>query len=168
MTLRDVDSKNNLQMNIIYQIEQILKQRQVQGKGDFPATKLTAQGDYEFVIGTNQYHAIVSELKQLEYVKVQELPANIVHLFINHTDDSASTQFTLEYIKQLLPNELWESLYHYQRQGVLYAVNKGGKVLIGDEMGLGKTIQGTYLQQFSYRTYLTIISLSSNLDCVLL
>ena len=82
-------------------------------------------------------------LKQQEYVKVQDLPPNIVHLFINKANSAASEQWTLDDIKQRLPEELWESLYQYQRQGVLYAVNKGGKVLIGDEMGLGKTIQGT-------------------------
>lgn len=81
-------------------------------------------------------------LKQLEYVKVQDLPPNIVHLFINNVNTAESEQWTLDDIKQRLPEELWESLYQYQRQGVLYAVNKGGKVLIGDEMGLGKTIQG--------------------------
>ena len=85
----------------------------------------------------------------MEYVKVQELPANIVHLFINNADTSAAEQWTLEDVQQRLPEELWESLYQYQRQGVLYAVNKGGKVLIGDEMGLGKTIQGTCTDMLS-------------------
>lgn len=99
--------------------------------------------EFEYYIGTNQYTTIVNGLKPLEYVKVQDLPPNIVHLFVNNPYTSASEQWTLDDIKQRLPEELCEMLYHYQRQGVLYAVNKGGKVLIGDEMGLGKTIQGT-------------------------
>jgi SWI/SNF-related matrix-associated actin-dependent regulator 1 of chromatin subfamily A len=132
LTLRDVDLNNSSQMNIIANIKDILMQNQAQLKSEF-----------EYFIGTSQYHTIVNGLKQLEYVKVQDLPPNIVHLFINNVNTAESEQWTLDDIKQRLPEELWESLYLYQRQGVLYAVNKGGKVLIGDEMGLGKTIQAT-------------------------
>ncbi len=148
MILHDVDLNNSLQMNIIDNIKNMLQQNQAQVKCKFCTRSnlgltLALTADFEYYIGTSQYHTIVSGLKQLEYVKVQELPANIVHLFINNADTSASEQWTLDDVKQRLPEELWESLYQYQRQGVLYAVKKGGKVLIGDEMGLGKTIQGT-------------------------
>uniref|UniRef100_A0A0G4HYH6 Helicase ATP-binding domain-containing protein n=1 Tax=Chromera velia CCMP2878 TaxID=1169474 RepID=A0A0G4HYH6_9ALVE len=37
--------------------------------------------------------------------------------------------------------ELKNKLYGFQRAGVDFALEKGGRVLIGDEMGLGKTVQ---------------------------
>ena len=40
----------------------------------------------------------------------------------------------------IVKNILKTELYHYQREGALFAVN-AGRCLIGDDMGLGKTIQ---------------------------
>ena len=36
---------------------------------------------------------------------------------------------------------LWDTLMPFQREGVLYALQRGGRVLLADDMGLGKTIQ---------------------------
>jgi SWI/SNF-related matrix-associated actin-dependent regulator of chromatin subfamily A-like protein 1 len=41
----------------------------------------------------------------------------------------------------LVSPELRESLLPFQRDGVLFALRRGGRLLIGDEMGLGKTVQ---------------------------
>lgn len=40
-----------------------------------------------------------------------------------------------------LPAKLREKLMGFQREGVLLALKRGGRLLIGDEMGLGKTVQ---------------------------
>ena len=40
-----------------------------------------------------------------------------------------------------LPAKLKEKLMGFQREGVLLALKRGGRLLIGDEMGLGKTVQ---------------------------
>ncbi|KAL1251529.1 hypothetical protein QQF64_019325, partial [Cirrhinus molitorella] len=42
---------------------------------------------------------------------------------------------------QLLPQKLQEKLMPFQREGVLFALSRDGRCMIGDEMGLGKTIQ---------------------------
>jgi hypothetical protein len=42
---------------------------------------------------------------------------------------------------QAVPAELREALMPFQREGVLFGLARGGRVLIGDEMGLGKTLQ---------------------------
>lgn len=34
-----------------------------------------------------------------------------------------------------------ESLYPYQKEGILFGIRNFGRVLIGDEMGVGKSIQ---------------------------
>ena len=36
---------------------------------------------------------------------------------------------------------LWDSLMPFQRDGVRYALNRNGRILLADDMGLGKTIQ---------------------------
>lgn len=38
-----------------------------------------------------------------------------------------------------VPPELWDRLYQFQREAVQFAIDHGGRSLIGDEMGLGKT-----------------------------
>ena len=40
-----------------------------------------------------------------------------------------------------LPSKLQERLMGFQREGIRFALRKGGRLLIGDEMGLGKTVQ---------------------------
>jgi SNF2 family DNA or RNA helicase len=37
--------------------------------------------------------------------------------------------------------DLWDSLMPFQREGVMYALQRDGRVLLADDMGLGKTIQ---------------------------
>ena len=39
---------------------------------------------------------------------------------------------------QRLPENIATALYEFQRAGVVFALGRGGRVLIGDEMGLGK------------------------------
>ncbi len=36
---------------------------------------------------------------------------------------------------------LWDALMPFQRDGVLYALQRNGRVLLADDMGLGKTVQ---------------------------
>ena len=40
-----------------------------------------------------------------------------------------------------VPAKLREALFPFQREGVKFALRRGGRCLIGDEMGLGKTLQ---------------------------
>ena len=40
-----------------------------------------------------------------------------------------------------LPSHLCAALLPFQKEGVAFAIDHGGRVLIGDEMGLGKTLQ---------------------------
>ncbi len=41
-----------------------------------------------------------------------------------------------------VPEKLLDSLYDYQKEGVAFAVARGGKCMIADEMGVGKSRQG--------------------------
>jgi SNF2 family DNA or RNA helicase len=40
-----------------------------------------------------------------------------------------------------VPMQLWDYLKPYQKEGVQYAVKRGGRMLLADVQGLGKTIQ---------------------------
>ena len=44
-----------------------------------------------------------------------------------------------------VPLDLREALFPFQREGVMYGLARGGRVLIGDQMGLGKTLQALSL-----------------------
>ena len=40
-----------------------------------------------------------------------------------------------------MPARLQEKLMGFQREGIKFALKRGGRLLVGDEMGLGKTVQ---------------------------
>jgi SWI/SNF-related matrix-associated actin-dependent regulator of chromatin subfamily A-like protein 1 len=50
-------------------------------------------------------------------------------------------QIDESYLNNTIQPELFEKLYPYQREGVLFGIARGGKFMLGDDMGLGKTIQ---------------------------
>jgi SWI/SNF-related matrix-associated actin-dependent regulator 1 of chromatin subfamily A len=54
---------------------------------------------------------------------------------------AANTSSDADALFRRLPRHVRESLLEFQREGVLFALSRHGRVLIGDEMGLGKTIQ---------------------------
>lgn len=47
----------------------------------------------------------------------------------------------VEKYESLVPKALRNRLYPFQREGVLYALQRTGRCLLADEMGLGKTLQ---------------------------
>lgn len=47
--------------------------------------------------------------------------------------------------EERVPRELDAKMFDFQREGVMYALRRGGRALIGDEMGLGKTVQACAL-----------------------
>lgn len=48
---------------------------------------------------------------------------------------------TWEEVARKLPRALAKTLFPFQRAGVTFCVERGGRALLGDEMGLGKTVQ---------------------------
>ena len=49
------------------------------------------------------------------------------------------------WMRERLPAQLYAALFAHQREGVVFALQRGGRALIADEMGLGKSFQACYL-----------------------
>ena len=45
------------------------------------------------------------------------------------------------WMRERLPAQLYAALFAHQREGVVFALQRGGRALIADEMGLGKSVQ---------------------------
>lgn len=79
---------------------------------------------------------------------------------------------TLSIATRKIPNEnfplkgnIYENLLNFQKEAVLFALNRNGRVLLGDDMGLGKTIQALAIAYFYYNEFpLLIISPASLLS----
>ncbi|XP_043078331.1 DNA annealing helicase and endonuclease ZRANB3 isoform X2 [Puntigrus tetrazona] len=64
---------------------------------------------------------------------------------------------------QLLPQKLGEKLMPFQREGVLFALERDGRCMIADEMGLGKTIQAISVAYIFKREWPLLIVVPSSL-----
>ncbi len=53
----------------------------------------------------------------------------------------------------------------FQREGVLYALQKDGRLLLADDMGLGKTVQVSQKMRLSVQSYKINLILKSPLWC---
>ncbi|KAI8802416.1 P-loop containing nucleoside triphosphate hydrolase protein [Cladochytrium replicatum] len=82
-------------------------------------------------------------------------------------DQQAKTGIPNEQIEKLmrkrLPKSLMESLLQYQREGVMMAIKKDGRALLGDEMGLGKTIQALSIATYYHEDWPLLVICPSSL-----
>lgn len=53
--------------------------------------------------------------------------------------------------------------YGYQKAGMKYAVDKGGRAIIGDDMGLGKTLQSIAVASYYYKSWPLVIVVPASL-----
>ena len=74
--------------------------------------------------------------------KVVGIPLNIIAA-LQHV---ASLQIPpQERLLSWVPKRLLDNLFDYQKEGVAFAISRGGKCMIADEMGVGKSRQGLAL-----------------------
>lgn len=62
-----------------------------------------------------------------------------------------------------LPSETRKSLHRFQRHGIAFGVQRGGRVLLADEMGLGKTVQALGIASFYRREWPALVVVPSSL-----
>ena len=62
---------------------------------------------------------------------------------VHHGDVPTSTlaKQTVDKLYDSIPESIRTAMFPFQREGVRFALERGGRCLIGDQMGLGKTVQ---------------------------
>jgi SWI/SNF-related matrix-associated actin-dependent regulator 1 of chromatin subfamily A len=96
------------------------------------------------LISYQRLRAILSINNEVEFSDIPRFLSQIISEFNKTCDfqglDPQSSKPSE--ILKALPEELVNKMYEFQRQGVQFVFDKGGRALIGDEMGVGKTLQG--------------------------
>ncbi|KJH44692.1 helicase protein [Dictyocaulus viviparus] len=78
-------------------------------------------------------------------VTLESIPDNVLRLLSNHA-----------HVKQAVPSDmslimdpsLIEKLFPFQKAGVTFGIERGGRILLADEMGLGKSVQALALARY--------------------
>ena len=91
---------------------------------------------HHWVFPLKNYDYLVKNLRQIPYITVHPLPQQIIDVFIR-SQGRRQEKVSLDRI----PAQLLSQLMPYQKEGVLFVLQKGGRAMICDEMGLGKTLQ---------------------------
>ena len=80
-------------------------------------------------------------------IQLDPLPRWVLETFKSKNKETKISAENLNASINQDPNEptveptLWDNLMPFQREGVRYAIQKKGRILLADDMGLGKTIQ---------------------------
>lgn len=80
-------------------------------------------------------------------VTIEAVPKTVMSVMLEQNEAAASLAATVaaaggEQIDlSRIPPDMLHALYPFQLRGVVYALKKSGRCIIGDEMGLGKTLQ---------------------------
>lgn len=84
----------------------------------------------EWRISANDFLSVKKVLHSNKFL-FDDLPKGLLNLLNNKIIPSSFT----------LSGEIYQKMFNFQKDGVVYSLNRGGRVLLGDDMGLGKTIQ---------------------------
>jgi hypothetical protein len=82
------------------------------------------------------YDQVVRQLRKINSVHIDGMasaPRSVLKATLELRDDSMRYSH--------IPDAVEEKLMQFQRNGVKFALRRGGRCLLGDEMGLGKTVQ---------------------------
>lgn len=91
----------------------------------------------DWTFSLKDYGEICKELSALDDVNLIRLP----EVLIDHLTKTSNNLSKTINLTERLPEEFVKGLYGFQKEGISFAINQGGKCLIADDMGLGKTIQ---------------------------
>ena len=89
------------------------------------------------------YVSFVSGLAAVTTLRVSPIPDGVLALFLPSGDRARAEAHAAaeRLLAARLPARLRDALLPYQRDGVVFALERGGRCMIADEMGLGKTVQ---------------------------
>jgi SWI/SNF-related matrix-associated actin-dependent regulator 1 of chromatin subfamily A len=93
----------------------------------------------KWICGLASHGVLCQQINQISNVALKTIPETLMRCLITQT--SLGTPLNLAEVQKTVPGTLFDSLLPFQRDGVAFALEKGGCALIADEMGCGKTIQ---------------------------
>lgn len=129
-------SADHFKVDIVYHVAVINVFKSI------PSAKYNAS-DRQWLFNISDHEDLIRQLRPLRpEVEIDPLPKIVVNVldknrnkrkevFVN-TDQEGS--FVIE-------PSLWDALMPFQREGVVYALQRSGRIILADDMGLGKTIQ---------------------------
>ena len=139
----------------------------------------------EWILSFSNYTSLFNTLKNLGEFKLNPIPANTIEIiferekleqikFLNQTGietKSKKITYTIDYKEDCqhlprlndLPRGLLNSLYRFQKQGIIFGIKKFSRLLIADEMGVGKTVQAIGLSSLYQKDWPVLIICPSSL-----
>lgn len=104
----------------------------------------------------DHYEMLVSKFKTLSpHVVIEKFPTFVLKALQIPNVNISKIDFSR------IDSKLCESLYSFQKDGIGFGIEKGGKVLIADDMGLGKTFQALGIADYFKDWPLLIITTST-------
>lgn len=128
----NLESSNRFGIIVEYNSDIVKIFRNIDSKKWDPITK-----NWSFAI--KDYKTILSELKSIKHLDlkyVDTIPQNVLEAL-----SDINTQKVEIDLSERLNSDFVESLFNYQREGIIFGIQHQGRCLIADDMGLGKTLQ---------------------------
>ena len=139
----------------------------------------------EWILPFTNYTHLFNTLMNLHEFKLNAIPVNTIDIifekekmeqlkFLNQIgSDSKSKKitYTIDYTEDCqhlpklsdLPKGLFNSLYRFQKQGIIFGIKKFSRLLIADEMGVGKTVQAIGLSSLYQKDWPVLVICPSSL-----
>ena len=139
----------------------------------------------EWMLQFTNYISLFNALMNLGEFKLNPIPANTIDImfekekieqlkFLNQPDNNSKSKkqiYIIDYKEDCqnspklndLPKNLLKSLYRFQKQGIIFGIQKFSRLLIADEMGVGKTVQAIGLSSLYQKDWPVLVICPSSL-----
>ncbi len=139
----------------------------------------------EWILPFINYTSLFNTLKNLGVFKLNPIPIHTIDImfekekleqikFLNQIGTGSKykrVMFTIDYKEDCqhlpklndLPKGLFNSLYRFQKQGIIFGIKKFSRLLIADEMGVGKTVQAIGLSSLYQKDWPVLVICPSSL-----
>ncbi|XP_038646256.1 SWI/SNF-related matrix-associated actin-dependent regulator of chromatin subfamily A-like protein 1 [Scyliorhinus canicula] len=88
------------------------------------------------------YRELFDALSRITAVQIEPFPRGVLEIFQSQFEKSCPEPPEIpEADLSSVDSKLVDSLMPFQREGVNFAISRGGRLLLADDMGLGKTLQ---------------------------
>lgn len=127
-----LENSNRFTINVEYHSDIVKIFRDITSKRWDPVTK-----NWSFSI--KDYQNILSKLRALKHLDIkylEMLPENVMKQLVDIESKKCDIDLSERFNSKFL-----DSLFSYQRDGIIFGIQRQGRCLIADDMGLGKTIQ---------------------------